>query len=36
MAEGIARGGVQTMLNTEYSVSASRKQVAVYVDWLKL
>lgn len=35
-AEGIARGGVQTTYNTEYTVQARRKQVAIYVDWLKL
>lgn len=33
MAEGIARGGVQTQYNTEYTVQARRKQVSVYVDW---
>lgn len=33
LAEGIARGGLQTSLNTEYTVQASPKQVATYVDW---
>ena len=33
VAEGIARGGVQTMYNTEYSIMARRKQVSIYVDW---
>ena len=35
IAEGIARGGVQTSYNTEYTVQARPKQVSVYVDWLK-
>lgn len=33
MANGIARGGVLTTYNTEYTVQAHRKQVAAYVDW---
>mgnify|MGYP006903495555 CR=1 FL=1 len=33
MAEGIARGGVQTASNTEYTIAAKREQVALYVDW---
>lgn len=33
IAEGIARGGVQTSYNTEYTVQAHPKQVSVYVDW---
>lgn len=33
IAEGIARGGVQTASNTEYSISTERKQVSLYVDW---
>lgn len=33
IAEGVARGGVQTIANNEYSVTASRKQIAIYVDW---
>lgn len=33
IAEGIARGGVQTAYNTEYTVQARRKQVSIYVDW---
>ena len=36
LAEGIARGGVQTIANNEYTVTASRKQIAIYVDWLNL
>lgn len=36
MAEGIARGGVQTTYNTEYTVQARRKQISIYVDWLTL
>lgn len=32
-AMGIARGGVQTTYNTEYTVKASKKEVACYVDW---
>ena len=32
-AMGIARGGVQTMFNTEYTVTAHKKEVAAYVDW---
>lgn len=35
LAEGIARGGVQTHSNTEYTIVAKREQVATYVDWLK-
>ena len=31
-AQGIARGGVQTMYNTEYTVQAHKKEVAAYVD----
>ena len=33
LAEGIARGAVQTVSNTEYTVTAKREQVAAYVDW---
>lgn len=33
IAEGVARGGVQTLLNTEYTISASPRQIATYVDW---
>lgn len=36
MAEGIARGGVQTASNTEYTIAAKREQVALYVDWLNI
>lgn len=34
VAEGIARGGVQTAYNNEYTVTAQRKQISIYVDWL--
>lgn len=33
VAEGIARGGVQTAYNNEYTVTAQRKQISIYVDW---
>jgi len=33
LAEGIARGGQQTSSDTEYSVTARREQVSLYVDW---
>lgn len=32
-AEGIARGGIQTLYNTEYTVRASKKSISVGVDW---
>ena len=32
-AEGIARGGIQTMYNTEYTVKASKKTITVGLDW---
>ena len=32
-AEGIARGGIQTIANNEYSVSASKKEITTGVDW---
>lgn len=32
IAEGVARGGVQTIYNQEYSVKAHRKQIATFVD----
>jgi len=32
-AEGIAHGGYQTIANNEYTVTASKKEVAVGVDW---
>lgn len=35
-AMGIARGGVQTTFNTEYTVQAHKKEVAAYVDWLNI
>ena len=33
IAEGIARGGVQTSVDTEYTVQARPQQIALYVDW---
>ena len=33
-AVGIARGGVQTTYNTEYTVQASKKEVSAYCDFL--
>lgn len=33
LAEGVARGGLQTSYDTEYTVAASPKQIATYVDW---
>ena len=36
MAEGIARGAVQTMANTEYTVTAHRKQISIYADWYQV
>lgn len=33
LAEGIARGGVQTASNNEYTVTAKREQVSLFVDW---
>lgn len=35
-AEGIARGGIQTLYNTEYSVRATKKTVTVGVDWYQV
>ena len=35
-AEGIARGGVQTLYNNEYSVSATKKEITVGVDWYRV
>ena len=35
IAEGIQRQNRQTMYNTEYTVQAHPKQIAVAVDWLK-
>lgn len=32
-AEGIARGGIQTLYNEEYTVKASKRTVTVGVDW---
>lgn len=32
-AVGIARGGVLTHFDTEYTVTAHKKEVACYVDW---
>ena len=36
LAEGIARGGVQTASNTEYTIAAKREQISLYVDWLNI
>ena len=36
IAEGILRGGQQTTYNKEYTISASRKQIAVFVDWYQV
>lgn len=33
LAEGIARGGLQCAYDNEYTVSASPRQIATYVDW---
>ena len=33
IAEGIKRGGQQTIYNNEYTVQASRKQISAYVGW---
>ena len=33
LAEGVARGGLQTSYDTEYSVAAHPRQIATYVDW---
>lgn len=33
IATGVAQGGLRTALNTEYTVSASPKQVGCFVDW---
>lgn len=35
-AEGIARGGMQTIYNNEYTVSASKKDITVGVDWYRV
>lgn len=32
-AIGVARGGVQTVFDQEYTVQASKKEVGCYVDW---
>lgn len=32
-AEGIARGGIQTLYNEEYTVKASKRTVTIGVDW---
>lgn len=32
-AEGIARGGVQTLFNDEYTVKATKRTVTIGVDW---
>lgn len=36
VAEGILRGGQQTVYNKEYTISASRKQIAIFVDWYQV
>ena len=36
LAEAIARGGVQTASNTEYTIAAKREQISLYVDWLNI
>jgi hypothetical protein len=33
LATGISRGGLQTSYGTEYTVQASKKQIAIYLDW---
>lgn len=33
LSEGVARGGLQTCYDTEYTVSAAPRQIAVYTDW---
>mgnify|MGYP003295747949 CR=1 FL=1 len=35
-AMGIARGGVLTQFDTEYTVQAHKKEVGAYVDWLNI
>lgn len=35
-AEGIARGGIQTIYNNEYSVTASKKAITVGIDWYRV
>ena len=36
VAEGIARGGVQTIAANEYTVQAHRKQISIYADWYQV
>lgn len=36
IAEGIARGAQQTIYNNEYTIQASRKQIATFVDWYQV
>lgn len=36
IAEGIKRGGQMTTYNQEYSIKASRKQIAIFVDWYQV
>lgn len=36
IAEGIKRGAQMTTYNQEYSVSASRRQISVFVDWYEV
>ena len=35
-AVGVARGGVLTTYGTEYTVTAHKKEVGCYVDWLNI
>lgn len=36
IAEGVARQNLQTTYNTEYTISASKRQVSTFVDWYKV
>lgn len=33
VAEGVGRGGKQTIYNNEYSITAKKKQISIFVDW---
>ena len=35
-AEGIARGGMQTIYNNEYTVQATKKEITVGIDWYRV
>ena len=35
-AVGVARGGVLTTYGTEYTVTAHKKEVGCYIDWLNI